>query len=474
MAILKGILFFSMSRSRPSFFIGFLLFLFWGGIFLYAAGETVILKGIFGNTHNTGFFNPAGNAGLVDFQNSPSSYSPGEYSEVQIIKNPTNSGQLFLTGMFWMQTVGWTTFSDVGAGPVLVIPPANGDNIRNPTWYLSGYAWNENAGWIALNHGDSNASGVTYFPDTSSFTGYAWSNSLGWISFSSGSFAVSKGFIGQVKVMGNIGGSKTFDVGALWVTPGKSFDSLTLNNILNTTRKNVAIMLRNAWAGQINTIGQPSPNSFVNTMIFRSLSNPSDAYVSYSTIKTPFINDADRTLLSIGADIYIDVDFTGSSFGTKPRSIIALKNDVGQWGDIYISGDVKKIQATLVADGTIWSGTGGSSAPLTPYYKNKASAFLDIPKRQLWIVGSLISHNTIGGGSKDGGASCPYTDTAIVGGCNYDNAVPYDLNYFRGYSGSADATWRAYKNTSLDAYSTIIDYDPLILSDPPPGLANLP
>ena len=104
-----------MLRSRASFFIGFLLFLFWGGIFLYATGESVILRGIFGNIHNTGSFDPAGNAGIVDFENTPSSYIVGEYSEVQIIKNPSNSGELFLTGMFWMQTVGWSTFANVGS-----------------------------------------------------------------------------------------------------------------------------------------------------------------------------------------------------------------------------------------------------------------------------------------------------------------------------------------------------------------------
>ncbi len=82
-----------------------------------------------------------------------------------------------------MENVGWTTFADVGAGPVMVIPPLDGQNIRTPNWYLSGYAWSQNAGWIALNHGDPTASGVIYLPDTSSFSGFAWSNTLGWISF---------------------------------------------------------------------------------------------------------------------------------------------------------------------------------------------------------------------------------------------------------------------------------------------------
>lgn len=82
---------------------------------MYAAGESVLLKGIFGNNLPTGSFDPNGNAGIVDFENPPFPYNPSEYSEVQIIKNPSNTGELFLTGMFWMQTVGWSTFADVGS-----------------------------------------------------------------------------------------------------------------------------------------------------------------------------------------------------------------------------------------------------------------------------------------------------------------------------------------------------------------------
>lgn len=63
-------------------------------------------------------------------------------------------------------------------------------------------------------------------------------------------------------------------------------------------------------------------------MIFRSSSNPSDTFLSYSgAVKNAFNIDNSKTLLSIGADIYIDTDFTGSTVWNNPRSIIALKND---------------------------------------------------------------------------------------------------------------------------------------------------
>lgn len=63
-------------------------------------------------------------------------------------------------------------------------------------------------------------------------------------------------------------------------------------------------------------------------MIFRSLSNNTDTFLSYSgAVKNAFNTDNSKTLLSIGADIYIDTDFTGSIIWDNPRSIIALKND---------------------------------------------------------------------------------------------------------------------------------------------------
>lgn len=61
-------------------------------------------------------------------------------------------------------------------------PPTDGENVRD-LWYLSGYAWSPNAGWIALNHGEQSASGVAFFPDTRKLVGFGWSDTLGWIPF---------------------------------------------------------------------------------------------------------------------------------------------------------------------------------------------------------------------------------------------------------------------------------------------------
>lgn len=447
----------------------FLILLFAGVLFVIATGDSIQLKGFFGNPHNTGSFDPAGNAWEISFDKEPAIIPAEWFSWVQIVHLGTDcvntpKSDLVLTGTFWVETVGWATFSDVWSGPVCIIPPIDGKNIRSD-WTLSGYAWSENAGWIKLNPGETFASGVIYLPDTNSFTGFAWSDTLGWISFAASSES-KKWFIWQVKVIGNIGGSKVFDV--LSTTPGKAYDSVALTSLINQVKKNVALQMRNA-GNKINTtlIDQSNANTFVDSMVFNIVENASDVFVKYSTLKTRFNNDSDRSLITIGADIVIDVDFTWGA--DKSRSIIALKNEKWQWWDIYISGDVKKINASIVAEGTIYSGKDFLSTQLTTYYTNKSSAFLDLPHNQLWIVGSVLGHNTIGWGSKDDQPVCPYNGINI--NCTYDTAIPYDWNYFRAYTGT-DAG-RAYKNNSFDSYSTIIDYDPRILSDPPPGLSGL-
>ena len=97
----------------------------------------------------------------MSFDNIPAGFSGSQAVGL------SGSSSVYLTGIFFLQTVGWATFSDVGMGGAEIIPPVN--SIRDP-WYLSGYAWSENAGWMKLNHGESYASGVWYIPDTMSLT----------------------------------------------------------------------------------------------------------------------------------------------------------------------------------------------------------------------------------------------------------------------------------------------------------------
>jgi hypothetical protein len=441
--------------------------------FVYSVWDGILLSSSYGDLHQTGVFLTGWNAGIISFDDAP----PG-YSGAQIFWLWTS--EVYLTGIFWIQTVWWATFSEY---PVKLIPPDDGENVRS-AWFLSGYIWSDNAGWIALNHGESMASWVLIQPNSWRLAGYGYSDSLGWIPFwdeigtgstwtggtgsgSSGSGVdvdISAWFIGKVDIAGSIWGDKTFDVlYEVWW----SFNSASMTAFVNIVRRNVAFLIRNAgsfvnthldWAGAV---------SFNKAMIFKTDNNPSLEFVTYSNIETAFDNDLSRSLVVVWADIYIDVDILPPPLMIQSRAIIALKNEKGEWGNIWIRWSVKEIEATLFAEKTIWSWEEFITGSLSPYYVAKKSLFLDIPRNQLYIRGGVGWHNTIGWWSKDGWAVCPYL-SEVQEVCNYDTAVKYDWNYFRIFSGQPAR--RAYPDDSKDAYSVIIEYDSRVLQDPPPGL----
>ena len=431
------------------------------GIYIvWAIGDTILLSGSFGNLSTTGVYSSWGNIGIVSFDNIPLSAS-----WAQVIGASATS-VIYLTGIFWSQTTGWATFSDVGAWPVTITPPASWANIRE-SWYLSGYAWSENAGWIKMNHDETYASGVVFIPDSPSLSGYAWSDTLGWISFGSGSISIAPGFIGKISVGWNLTSNKSYSV---LYDIGTTTNSSTLWSALNGIRKNISYILRNAWIKINNNFGGSSPVDWNNIMVFKMENNPSSTYLTYSTIQTPFDNSLDRSLIVIGGDIYIDTDVISPILMKQTRAIIAQKNDLWQWGNIWIAGSVKKIEANLVAEKTIWSGDDVvSPGSLSPYFITKKSVFLDLPKNQLYIHGSTASYNTIGWSSKDGWAVCPVF-TKNDEPCDYNTAIPYDWNYFRTYDRTNPR--RAYPDSSKDAYSVIIEYDSRTLQDPPPWLST--
>ncbi len=455
-----------MLKKSFLFLVAFVSLIGLGVFFVSSAGYSILLSGYFGNTHSTGAFSTGWNAGVLSFDDTPSAYSGAQ------VVGFAASSDVYLTGIFWLETVGWATFSDVWAWPVVVVSPGTGSNIRDP-WYLSGYAWSDNAGWISLNHGESYASWVWFFPDTTSIAGYAWNDNIWWISFATGSVWVGSGFIGQVGVWGSIGGTKSFST---LYTPGSTITSASLGTFMNAVRKNVSILSRNAEkssTGYINTdFTLSSPFAFNKTLIYKKDTNPSDLFLKYSTIQTAFDSSMDNTksLIVIGGDIYIDTDVTTPAYVNYPRAFIALRNELWQWGNIYIKWSVKNVQASLVAEKTIWSGEEFISGALSPYFINKKSVFLDIPKTQLYIKWFIASYNTIGGSSKTWGAVCPvFTKNDET--CTYDSAIPYDWNYFRSFD---KTPWnRAYPNSSKDIYSVVMEPNPGVMQNPPPWLEDV-
>ena len=93
------------------------------------------------------------------------------------------------------------------------------------------------------------------------------------------------------------------------------------------------------------------------------------------------------------------------------------------------------MHTSLIAEGHVSPGMD-TDTPVTD--------IADLSKKQLYIKGSLISYNTIGGANAEP-LICPYG----VSVCDGTSATRFDLNYMRMYT-AGDATNRAYRDATLD------------------------
>ena len=400
-------------------------------------------------THNWWLFrwlstNEDGNTGIIRFWEQPT--DPG-YSWAMTVGNT-------LTGYLWIDTIWW-----VGLNNAEILPPTS-NNPVDP-WIISWYGWSDNAGWIDF-------SNTLMYPDTFTLSWYAWNDGIGWIPMAGSKLGtISDGIVKKVKILWSIGGSLIFD------TPydvGESFGSVTMTTFIDKVRKNVALLSRNVPSNFINT-DFSTTKIFENKMIYIRTDGPQQI-VKYSTIKNIFVQSPIQSLIVIGADVYIDEDIL--PINTTPRAIIALADSTGNQGNIYVWENVKKIQSSLVAEWSLYSGFLPSTPPIiAKLYNPDVISTMTLPENQLYIYGTIISHNTIGWSAQDGTAyACPYTEP----NCDRDHAVWYDLNFFRWFNKDDLVNInlkRAYPTSIYDDFSMIIEYNPLIQSNPPPGLYDI-
>ncbi len=407
------------------------------------------LAWIWGTPHSWGtFFSDDGNPGRIGFWETPNETgSTGAHIIWQT-----------LTGSFWMQTIGWTSLENVTL--------SNNDGFQ---WDVNGYGWSDQAGWIDF-------SGVKFVNSNTSFTGYAWNDGIGWINMLGATLeSVSQSLIGKVKVIGNIGGasifSTTYEISA-------TISDIKMNKIINEIRKNISLLTRNVSSTQLN-VSRDSYGIFnTNTvlqgkMIYRNTTNQISR-VNYADIKSTFESVANpvQSLIIVWGDLYINDAVETTSFDGKPRAIIVVKNNLWIGGNIYIAWGVTRIKSSLIAEWSLLSArfpTSTTSAYIL--YNLNTNSQLTLPDRQLYIVWSVISNNTIGG-SYGPSFSCPYTEPSP---CDKDSSVKYDLNFFRDFQKDDTnvALLRWYPDNRYDDYSVIIEYDPRILSNPPPGIATI-
>lgn len=384
---------------------------------------------------------------------------------------------------FWTQSYGWTNLWEFA--PVMILPPSGSGNIIF-WWTLSWYVWNEYIGWILFPNPKDFPSGgwVMYDPVARAFSWYALNLNgwLTWINFNSWPSYFGSGFIGKVKIIGNIAGDNIFTT---LYSPWVSISNISTDVWVNQIRKNVALLTRNASV-RINTLSFTEialPNAiteiFRNMMILRPIPALewwiiAKWWVSYFDPEYGVWKSTEpvRSIIMIGGDIYIEGDIAPWS-ESRPRSIIALKDDAWKGGNIYIGQNVKNIYSSLIAEGSIFSGDSGWATGIPRKYNDTREKILTLPQNQLVIHGSVISHNTIGGSI----VNATYDPTCPFGAlsCDRISSLQYDLNYFRASLLTQDdeayrLAHRAWKDNSYDEYSVIIEYDPEIIRDPPPGI----
>lgn len=397
--------------------------------------------GTYGNAHNLWIFDTTGSGG-----NGGRSIFIEESEEVSVgwewfYLDTTTTPQKFV-GNFFLESVGWVSMENIE-----LIPPVD-MNVMTP-WKLSWYAWSDNAGYIDMNEPiDGSYSSPTYTPGTKVLAWYAWSDMIGYVPFDA--VTVDTWFKNKVKILGNIGSAKAFDTE---YSLGVKFDSANTASIINTIRKNIALMTRSLPSDKMNTLA--NTNNFLHDFMYFKWSG-----IEVTDIHSKLNDNNLRSIIVEWGNIYINADITKDIDVEKTRSIIAIKWNNGEWWNIYIQGDVRNIYASLIAEWSIYSWCQSCGI-----YNDTIEEITQLPKDQLYIFWSVISRNTIGWSAKSPNPVCPFTEN----NCTYSNSYKYDWNYFRSYD-PLNAWSTGSDKSGYDGYSIIIESDTRITWDPPPWL----
>lgn len=380
----------------------------------------------------------------------------------------------YLSGYFWLGNVGWWVFNHTGS---YTLPRAHvlceNSVFNDPTITcpVDGYAWTQNAGWIALSWSwiwTTYSSWVYYNPASGRLEWFWHSQALWWVPFyaeastpvSSGGMSqsgilfhwVGLNFIGKIAIIGNAAGTKIFNVANQQI--GFTFDSIHQAEILNNIRKNIAGITRN-----------------VDTSL---LSDPFSSFPDFLYIKDSDLDTrwggwtwpaSKKTIIVIWWDVILDPATIWLDTVTD-RAMIVLKNESGSGGNIIITENVGRIYGFLYAEGSLYSGEKTATWEILPYIDKWA---WNIPGNQLYIKWAIISKNTIWWSLQT-----PPTCPVVINNCTLADAQHYDLNYFRTYDPS-DSTQKnvPYNDPRFNAASTIIEYNPLLSESPPPALENI-
>lgn len=498
-----------------------------GKIFLASLiGIFLIVGGVFALEFGTGIFKirgtfsgPNGWSGDTDERHTEYDSTPWGYPWRVLFasgtaQDPYITSSGYIHGVLWIGNAGWASFDHGNTDDGWIwIPKVNcPDDIlikSTQTCPITGAVWNSNIWWIVMNNNTNQVgSGVYYNPNSGNIEGWGWNRELWWVPFWSNLKIVDKEklptwtlngspivwwpddgtitaanvrFVGKIAIIGNIAGSRVFSVenidGVYDQDMRNAFNSINQSEIFNTIHKNIALMTRNVKRSDLY-----DKSSYLDFIIPTAGDNPAD-YVIDGTWNTAYNLNYNqdgkvfkKSVIVQWKDVILDKDYINMSWAewaNDPFALIVLKDQAGKWGNVIVTDKVKWIHAYIYAEGSIFSAK--KPAPSTPFNPQSDSYMTkwewNIPQNQLYIRGSVISKNTVGGSQQKPKPICP----VFVDICTDKTAIPYDWNYFRTYD-SEEISQRSIPIQRWDKFpenvqkaTMIIEYDQKLMTDPPPG-----
>jgi hypothetical protein len=274
------------------------------------------------------------------------------------------------------------------------------------------------------------------------------------------------------------------------------FSGINRGTIRNNIRKTVSILTRNIVLVQAGKNISSVTNLPTGTEIKWNLiewQGGSILYMEWNGDTVSLTNGAiagKRTIILKWLNLYLTTDMYYAN-STSILGVILLKDDNGNGWNLYISPNITNMVWSYIIDGSLIS------------YNGTEIDVWDIStlKNQLYIYGSIVSENTIGGSRMSGGVwqvKCP--SLLNIENCTTALAQKYDLNYLRRYylynnlpfwNGKVAGAWInngwtplfpspnalmskiSTYNDELAKYPVIIEYNPQIRSNPPPAFDNV-
>lgn len=143
-------------------------------------------------------------------------------------------------------------------------------------------------------------------------------------------------FIGKIAIIGNIAGTRIYNMTNQNV--GYVYNTVNQASILNTIRKNIALVSRNITSASLaGGVG-------INFIYQKSLA------FDYDTGFGWIWPSGKRSIIIEGRDIILNQATIGDSTEVQPRVMIALKDANGNGGNIIITKNVERIYTFLYAE----------------------------------------------------------------------------------------------------------------------------